>query len=304
MALALDLRKPAGAALRALLQREFVRAERRLAQAASDETTDRIQGVHEFRRCVKRLRAAWRLVRGAVAIREQRRIDQALGGAARRLGSLRDAHARTIAAGRIAALLPRSMRALALDAWRATGGAVSEAAGAMEVEAVRRLVRESQSELEDVRVRVMSMDLDAFTWHDAAASIVEACGTARDRFRTSWEGRDEAWLHDVRKRAQRAANMLLLVGAGTGRHGKTMEARLRVVAGLLGEARDAGLMLSDMPELPKASPLHMASRRMRRMAERHRARCLRRALVAGRAAMTEGRREMRRRMDRALARSA
>jgi hypothetical protein len=97
--------------------------------------------------------------------------------------------------------------------------------------------------------------------------------------------------------------MLLLVGAGAGRHGKTMEARLRLVAGLLGEARDAGLMLSDMPELPKASPLHVASRQMRRTAERHRARCLRRAHVAGRAAIPEGRREMRRRMDRTLVRS-
>lgn len=303
MGLALDTRKPAGAALRTLLQREFVRAEKRLVQAASDDTIERIKGVHEFRRSVKRLRAAWRMVRGAVAAQEQRRIDQALGGAARRLGSLRDAHARTIAASRIAALLPRSMRALALDAWRATGGAVPEAAGAMGVEAVRRLVRESQAELADARARVMSMDLDTFTWSDASASIVEACGAARDRFRTSWEGRDEEWLHDVRKRAQRAANMLLLVGAGAGRHGKTTEARLRLVAGLLGEARDAGLMLSDMPELPKASPLHVASRQMRRTAERHRARCLRRALVAGRVTIPEGRREMRKRMDRSLVRS-
>lgn len=303
MALALDTRKPAGAALRLLLQREFVRAGKRLAQAASEDPIERIQGVHEFRRSVKRLRAAWRLTRGTIAAPEQRRIDRALGGAARRLGSLRDAHARTIAAGRIAALLPRSMRALALDAWRATGGAVPEAAGAMRVEAVRRLVAESQAELEDVRTRVMAMDLDAFTWSDAAASIVDTCAAARDRFRASWEGRSEEWLHDVRKRAQRAANMLLLVGAAGGRRNKTIESRLRVAAGLLGEARDAGPMLSDMPELPKASPLHAASRQMRRMAERHRARCLRRARAAGRAAISESRREMRGRLDRALVRS-
>jgi hypothetical protein len=55
MALALDTRKPAGAALRLLLQREFIRADRRLDQAVSDVPSERIRGVHEFRRSVKRL---------------------------------------------------------------------------------------------------------------------------------------------------------------------------------------------------------------------------------------------------------
>lgn len=300
MALALDRRKPAGSALRLLLQREFVRAGRRLAQAASEDPAERVTGVHEFRRSVKRLRAAWRVARGAIGAQAHRDVDRGLGDAARRLGSLRDAHARTIAAGRIAALLPKSMRALALDAWRATGGAVPEAAGAMSAESVRALVRESRAELDAVEERVRAIDLDPLTWSVVAAALAEACGSARDRFRASWEGRDEEWLHDARKRAQRAVNMLALMRVDAGARSKVSEARLRVAAGLLGEARDATLMLQGMPELPKASPLHAASRQMRQVAERHAVRCLRRARTTGQSAMPEGRRELRRRFERLL----
>jgi CHAD domain-containing protein len=304
MALALEIRRPAGSALRLLFQREFVRAGKRLVQAASDTPRERVEGVHEFRRSVKRLRAAMRVARQVVTEREWRGIDGALGDAARRLGSLRDAHARTIAAGRIAALLPRPMRALALDAWRATGGVVTESAGDPSVGSVRALVRESRAELEAARERVMDLDLDPLTWPLVARAVAEACGSARDRFRVAWEGRDENWLHDVRKRAQRAANMLALLSTAGERRVATTEARLRAVSGLLGDARDAGLMLQDMPELPRASPLHAASRQMRRVAIRHRERCLRRARVAGATALAEGRRDVRRRLERALARSA
>jgi CHAD domain-containing protein len=300
MALALDTRKPAGSALQLLLQREFVRAGKRLDQAAGASAKDRIQGVHEFRRSVKRLRAALRLARPAIGVAEHRAIDRSLGDSARRLGALRDAHARTIAAGRIAALLPRSMRALALDAWRATGGAASEAAGEMSLESVRTLVKESRVELEAVRRMVLALNLGSLDWPAVAAGLAEGCGAARDRFRMSWKGRDEEWLHDSRKRAQRAANLLLLVQAGVGRRATLAEGRLREASGLLGEARDAGLMLEGMPALPKSSPLHAASRQMRRVAERHRERCLRRARVVGAAALGEGRREMRRRLEAAL----
>ena len=300
MALALDTRRSAGSALQLLLQREFARAVKRLDQAAESSAKDRIQGVHEFRRSVKRLRAALRLARPVIGGAEHRAIDRSLGDSARRLGALRDAHARTIAAGRIAALLPRAMRALALDAWRATGGAASEAAGGMPLDSVLALVRESRLELEAVRHIVLSLDLGALDWPAVAAALAEGCGAARDRFRMSWRGRDEEWLHDARKRAQRAANLLLLVQPRVGRRALLAERRLREAAGLLGEARDAGLMLEGMPMLPKSSPLHAASRQMRRVAERHRERCLRRARTVGEAALRAGRREMWRRFEAAL----
>ena len=302
MALALDIRRPAGTALRTLLQREFVRAGKRLDQATADSPSERVKGVHEFRRSVKRLRAALRLARGVIGAQAHRVLDRALGGAARRLGTLRDAHARTIAAGRIAALLPRSTRAVAMDAWRATGGAVAEAAGGMSVEAVRALVRESRAEIDAAQAQVAGLDLDALTWSAVARAIAESHGAARARFRARWDGRDEEWLHDARKRAQRAANMLALLPISAGRPLDSVQVRLRQAAGLLGESRDAGLMLDRLPELPKASPLHAASRQMRRAAARHRTRCLSRARAVGLAASRERRDEMRLRLDRALRR--
>lgn len=304
MALALDTRRPAGTSLHTLLQREFARAGKRLDQAGAESPSERVKGVHEFRRSVKRLRAALRLARDVTGAQAHRAIDRALGGAARRLGTLRDAHARTIAAGRIAALLPRAMRAVAMDAWRATGGAVAEAAGGMSVEAVCALVRESRAEIDAAQAQVAALDLGALTWSAVARAIAESYGAARARFRAGWEGRDEEWLHDVRKRAQRAVNMLALLPASAARPLASVEERMRQAASLLGESRDAGLMLDRLPELPKASPLHAASRQMRRASARHRTRSLSRARSIGLAASREGRDEMRRRIDRALRRSS
>jgi CHAD domain-containing protein len=244
-----------------------------------------------------------RLARGMAGDRSCRAVDRALAGCARRLGPLRDAHARTLAAGRLASRLPRATRALALDAWRVTGGAVKEAAGGMSADAVRGLVRESRAEIESAREHVLQLDLDAVRWPGIAEALAEACGAARDRFRARWDGRDEEWLHDTRKRAQRAANMLGLLSGQLGQRAVSAERRLREASGLLGDARDAALMLSGMPELPEASPLHAAGDMLRRVASRHRDRCVRRARSVGSAALAEGRGELRRRFARGFARA-
>ena len=115
MALSLDVRRKVPAALRTLLEREFDQSLRRLDQAAGDKPADRGEGVHEYRRSVKRLRAALQLASGVVPAAELHRIDRALSDAARRLGTLRDAHARRIAAERVAMLLPKVWRALAMQ---------------------------------------------------------------------------------------------------------------------------------------------------------------------------------------------
>ena len=154
MALGLDNRRRLPAALQSLLQREFDQALRRLEQAASDRPGDRVTGVHEFRRSVKRLRATLRLVRGAVPDRELSSIDRALGGAARRLGELRDAHARSLAAARLVRLVPRSMRALAMDAWRAGCEAGAGGGTPMRAAAVQALLRQSRVEMEMTRVQI------------------------------------------------------------------------------------------------------------------------------------------------------
>ena len=275
MALALDTRRRLPAALQSLLQREFDQALRRLDQAGGPKPSDRVTGVHEFRRSVKRLRAALLLAEGVVPEGERRAIDRALGDAARRLGSLRDAHARRIAAERIVKLVPRSMRALAMDAWRASGGAVTEAAAGLSDAAARTLVQASQSEIESIRQRVRALDLSALDASSASKALADAWGRARDRFRASWTGRDEEWLHGARKRAQRAANLLLLVAAFDPAWAVRAERSLRMASALLGEARDAELMVQGMPELPPGSPLQVPSHRLRLAARRHREKCLR-----------------------------
>lgn len=300
MALALDTRRRLPAALHSLLQREFDQALRRLDQAAGGKPADRVTGVHEFRRSVKRLRAALMLAEGVVAEGERRAIDRALGDAARRLGALRDAHARRISAERIVKLVPRSVRALAMDAWRTSGGSVAEAAAGISDSAARALVQASRVEIESIRQRVRALDLARLDAGAVADAVSGAWGRARERFRAAWSGRDEAWLHGARKRAQRAANLLLLVAPAAGAWAVRTEARLRKASALLGEARDADLMMQAMPALPAGNPLQVPAHHLRTAARRQGAKCLRAARAQGLVVLREGRGEVRRRLRKAL----
>lgn len=303
MALSLDTRRRLPAALQSLLQREFDQALKRLDQAAGPKPTDRVTGVHEFRRSVKRLRAALMLAEGAVPEDERRSIDRALGDAARRLGSLRDAHARRIAAERIVKLVPRSMRALAMDAWRTSGGSVAEAAAGLSNAAAQALVQASRADIELIRQRVRALDLARVDAATVAGALAKSWGRARERFRAAWTGRDEAWLHGARKRSQRMANLLLLVAPAVGAWAVRTEARLRKASALLGEARDAELMVQALPELAAGNPLQVPAYRLRIAARRHRLKCLRLARTQGAAVMREGRGELRRRVGKALERA-
>ena len=300
MALTLDTRRRLPAALQSLMQREFDQALKRLDQAAGPRPADRVTGVHEFRRSVKRLRAALALAEGALPESERRAIDRALGDAARRLGALRDAHARRIAAERIVKLVPRPTRALAMDAWRTSGGSVAEAAAGLSPAASQSLVHASRAEVESIRLRVRSLDLAKLDAASLASAFADAWTRARDRFRADWSKRDEAWLHGARKRAQRTANLLLMVAGAAGGWATRTERRLRAASALLGEARDAELMVQGMPELPAGSPLQVPAHQLRLAARRHRARCLRNARMQGQAALREGRGEVRRRLRKAL----
>ncbi len=300
MALTLDARRPISEALGVLLDREFEQALSRLDQACGASMGDRVEGVHEFRRSVKRLRAAVSLLQGVAPAREHAAIDRALGDAARRLGTLRDAHARMAAAERVVRLLPRTMRALGMDAWRATGGAVSEAAAEMSPAAVHRLIKASRLEMEALRERVRGLGLRDMDARVVATAVSKAWGRARDRFRAAWKDRDGEWLHGVRKRTQRCGNLLALVGGRGGTWGSVAQRRLRKAAGWLGEARDAELMLERLPEQPAGSPLHAVVHRLRLVARRHAARCLRQARREGNAAVSLRRGEVRKRLAKAL----
>lgn len=303
MALSLDVRRKVPAALRTLLEREFDQSLRRLDQATGDRPADRVEGVHEFRRSVKRLRAALQLAVGVVPQAESRRIDRALSDAARRLGTLRDAHARRIAAERVAMLLPKVWRALAMDAWRASGGMVTEAAAELSAASVRALLRASRADMQAIRERVKALNLDAMRATDVSAAVAEAWARARARFNATWDDRDEAWLHGARKRAQRTANLLVLVGGWGGRWSEATERRLRRASGLLGEARDSELMLERMPALAPDAPLHGVVKRLRDAATRRRKAALREARREGRAALRSGRRACRERLMAAMERA-
>ena len=303
MALSLDVRRKLPAALRTLLEREFDQSLRRLDQAAGDRPADRVEGVHEFRRSVKRLRAALQLAAGVVPQAEWRRVDRALSDAARRLGTLRDAHARRIAAERVAMLLPKVWRALAMDAWRASGGMVTEAAAELSAASVRALLRASRADMQAIRERVKALNLDAMRATDVSAVVAEAWARTRARFNATWDDRDEAWLHGARKRAQRTANLLVLVGGWGGRWSEATERRLRRASGLLGEARDSELMLERMPALAPDAPLHGVVKRLRDAATRRRKAALREARREGRAALRSGRRACRERLMAAMERA-
>ena len=303
MALSLDVRRKVPAALRTLLEREFDQSLRRLDQAAVDKPADRVEGVHEYRRSVKRLRAALQLASGVVPAAELHRIDRALSDAARRLSTLRDAHARRIAAERVAMLLPKVWRALAMDAWRASGGMVTEAAADLSQASVQSLLQASRADMQAIRARVQALKLDAMRAQTVAEAVAQAWGRARTRFNASWEDRDEAWLHGARKRAQRAANLLVLVGGWGGRWSTATEQRLRRASGLLGEARDSELMLERMPELAPDAPLHDVVRHLRAAAMKRRKAALRESRREGRAALRLGRGACRKRLMSAIDRA-
>jgi len=300
MALSLDTRRSVPAALGSFLEREFDQSMRRLNQACGWKPQDRIEGVHEFRRSVKRLRAALQLTAGVVEKSALHSLDRALGDAARRLGSLRDAHARRIAAERVAKLLPRQWRALAMDAWRASGGSVAEAAAGLSAEAVQVLVQACRIEMDSIRKRTQAMDLRRVDAEVITAAVAHAWGRARDRFGAKWVRRDEAWLHAARKRAQRAANVLVMVSGWGGRFSREAERRLRLAAGLLGEARDAELMLERIPEQPAESVLHNVVHRVREAAQARRVKVLRQAQREGVAALRVGRGECRKNLRRMM----
>jgi CHAD domain-containing protein len=303
MALSLDVRRKVPAALRTLLEREFDQSLRRLEQAAGDKPADRVEGVHEYRRSVKRLRAALQLASGVVPAAELHGIDRALSDAARRLGTLRDAHARRIAAERVAMLLPKVWRALAMDAWRSSGGMVTEAAADLPQASVQSLLQASRSDMQAIRVRVQALKLDAIRAQTVADAVADAWRRARTRFNASWEDRDEAWLHGARKRAQRAANLLVLVGGWGGRWSAATERRLRRASGLLGEARDSELMLERMPAVAPDAPLHEVVRRLREVAMKRRKAALRESQREGRAALRLGRGACRKRLMSAIDRA-
>ena len=303
MALSLDVRRKVPAALRTLLEREFDQSLRRLDQASGDKPADRVEGVHEYRRSVKRLRAALQLASGVVPAAELQSIDRALGDAARRLGTLRDAHARRIAAERVTMLLPKMWRALAMDAWRASGGMVTEAAADLSQASVQALLQASRADMQAIRVRVHALKLDAMRAQTVADAVADAWRRARTRFDASWDGRDEAWLHGARKRAQRAANLLVLVGGWGGRWSAATERRLRGASGLLGEARDSELMLERMPALAPDAPLHKVVQRLREAAMKRRKAALRESQREGRVALRLGRGACRKRLMAAIDRA-
>ena len=259
--------------------------------------------MHEYRRSVKRLRAALQLASGVVPAAELHRIDRALSDAARRLGTLRDAHARRIAAERVAMLLPKVWRALAMDAWRSSGGMVTEAAADLPQASVQSLVQASRADMQAIRVRVQALKLDAMRAQTVADAVADAWRRARTRFNASWEDRDEAWLHGARKRAQRAANLLVLVGGWGGRWSAATERRLRRASGLLGEARDSELMLERMPAVAPDAPLHEVVRRVREVATKRRKAALRESRGEGRAALRLGRGACRKRLMSAIDRA-
>ena len=155
-------------------------------------------------------------------------------------------------------------------------------------------------EIESIRRRVRELDLNRLDAEAVAEAVASAWARARQRFGAAWTGREEEWLHGVRKRAQRVANLLVLVAPAAGAWAVRAEARLRKASAALGEARDADLMVQAMPELPAGNPLQVPAHHLRMAARRHRVKCLRAARAQGAAATSEGRGEVRRRLRKAL----
>ena len=212
---------------------------------------DQVEGVRGYRRAVKKIRCALLLTAGGLCAHKRQALDQRWALLARRLGTFRDMDAREKKLKEIIAGVPAIHQEAACLVWNmASGAAVDAISGAKSVAAVDAMSGSNRlevlqgmaSDMEHLICDTEKIKFPHLTPEMVAGSIEHLWNRARARADKSWVGRDDAWLHSLRKRVQRTHIAFRLVRAQSGERGVQLEKRFDEAAKAMGELRDISMI--------------------------------------------------------------
>ncbi len=239
-----------------------------------DAERDQVEGIRGYRRAVKKIRCALQLTAGGLVLEKRKELDAQWASLVRRLGVMRDRDARDTKINEIISLLPTHAQEGARLAWVAAcgllGGTMRDAeiqdppvvhqkifsgqrnATAAKIEPAlsshdhRELLEGLASDTERMILATEAIRFLDLTPQMVAGSVEHLWNRAQRQARKSWDGRDQAWLHALRKRVQRAHIAFRLLRAQSGERGLELEKRLDVAAKAMGEFRDACMLESQL----------------------------------------------------------
>lgn len=270
-------------ALRAALLAELDAAHEECKRLASWEQAERKGAVHEMRRALKRFRAGASLCAGAVDAAAVRTVQEEVRSTAERLSAQRDRDVLVDTIASVAKIFPkpsqRSVRAIttALVApEKATTATADWQAASEHLEAALAALRE----------RMAGVDMRAVGPDSIAASVARRWRRTRRSVNSKAIAANLEQLHEVRKDCQRLALQLqMLAPLGPRRQVRAMSAGLGSVVAMLGEDRDLALLEERMRERQHEFPDPRQAASMLIHIRSRRAKLLKRARKAARAAL-------------------
>ncbi len=230
-ALRLDL--PVVVAARLVLDQEYAVVEEGLRDAADERLAmlDRLEGVHQARRALKRIQSLNDLFRSAWRF-GQMRSKASLRRAKAHLSEVRQRDALGSLLEELCALKGQPLTAVtdATPTLSTLSPSASPLRGARDAAAMAR--------------RAMRLPSGApLDWHEIARSFQRSWARGRRFAARSWIGLGERDLHDARKAFQRLSDHLVVLGDAAGERAAITRRRLRDAAQALGRARDLAILV-------------------------------------------------------------
>ncbi len=231
MAYRLKLKEPIGRAVKRIGREQIERATTAL------QASDAVDGIHQTRKAIKRLRALLRLIRPGIEKAQYKQLNTILGDAGRKLSATRDRDvlARTIAGLMEAGEVPTRAARTAADTLIASGSHAHVADADAARQAARALLVEAgEAWLE------LKPDPDGF--EVIAAGLERGMTELAAAYSDGTRDDDEA-IHDLRKCVQRHwRHMQLLEAAWPGYFSARAE-EAEALSDLLGRSQDLTLLV-------------------------------------------------------------
>jgi CHAD domain-containing protein len=239
MAYRFKLKEPIGRAVQRIGQEQIERAQTSL------DASDAVDGIHQTRKAIKRLRALLRLIRPGIEKAQYKRLNTLLGEAGRTLSATRDRDvlARTITGlahsrdngGRGAQKLAQTLASDGSAEHTTDAGAAREAA--------RALLLEAGEAWQEIEPRPDSFET-------IAAGLERGMSDLAAAYADSAREDDEA-IHDLRKAVQRHWRHMRLVEAAWPGYFAARAEEAEALSELLGRAQDLTLLIG---RLEKSEP--------------------------------------------------
>jgi len=284
-ALRLDL--PVVVAARLVLSQEYSVVEEGLGRAANEQLAmlDRLEGVHQARRALKRIQSLNDLFRNALRF-GRTRAKASLRRAKAHLSEVRQRDALGALLEELCALKGQPLTAVtdATPTLATLSPSASPLRGARDAAAIAR--------------RAMRLPAGAtLDWHEITRTFKQSWARGRRFAGRSWVGLGERDLHDARKAFQRLSDHLAVLGDAAGERAAITRRRLRDAAQALGRARDLAILVDAIEgTTPEGRAIAARALRLRTAAVRE-ARTLARAALRQREGLVA------RRMRRSTARA-